>query len=119
MQKKRQLAAGLQVLCRTCTPLLHTKAPSFCGPAVAPQATEVSGWWRRRLTLFHLSSIFYRLCGEATIVFHKAALPVELISSGVVTPSQAFSWEISRLIVAVAIFTYRVIVHAATARNDE
>ena len=35
----------------------------------------------------------------------------------VVTPSQAFSWEISRLIVAVAIFTYRAIVHAATARN--
>lgn len=32
-QVKRQLAAGLQVLCRTCTPLLHTKAPSFCGPA--------------------------------------------------------------------------------------
>ena len=30
---------------------------------------------RRRLTLFHLSSIFYRLCGGAAIVFQKAALP--------------------------------------------
>ena len=36
VQQKRQLAAGLQVLCRTCTPLLHTKALSFQGPAVAP-----------------------------------------------------------------------------------
>ena len=36
VQKKRQLAAGLQVLCRTCTPILHTKTPSFQGPAVAP-----------------------------------------------------------------------------------
>ena len=44
----------------------------------------------------------------------KAALPVESTSSGVVTPSQAFTRKISRLIVAVAIFTYRVIVHVTT-----
>ena len=48
VQKKSQLAAGLQVLCRTCTPLLHIKAPSFWGPAVAAKQTEVSGWVRRR-----------------------------------------------------------------------
>ena len=33
VQKKRQLAAGLQVLCRTCTLLLHIEAPSSWGPA--------------------------------------------------------------------------------------
>ena len=36
VQQKRQLAAGLQVLCRTCTSILHNKTPSFRGPAVAP-----------------------------------------------------------------------------------
>ena len=55
-----------------CQPL---SLASFLGKEVAAKQTEVSGWWRRRLTLFHLSSIFYRLCGEATIVFRKAALP--------------------------------------------
>ena len=65
--------------------------------------TEVSGWWRRRLTLFHLSSIFYRLFDGAAVVVHKAALSTEPAAYRVVTPSQAFSWEISRLIEAVAI----------------
>ena len=39
---------------------------SFFGKEVAAKQTEVSGRMRRRLTLFHLSSIFYRLCVEAT-----------------------------------------------------
>ena len=44
VQKKRQLAAGLQVLCRTCTLLLHTKAPSFLDPAGGcPEAAGVIG----------------------------------------------------------------------------
>ena len=37
----------------------------------------------------------------------------------VVTPSQAFSWEISRLIVAVAIFKDRATTTLTTARNDD
>ena len=38
---------------------------------------------------------------------------------GVVTPSQTFSWEISRLVVAVAIFDCNVIPSFTTARDDE
>ena len=45
---------------------------------------------------------------------HKAALSTEPAAYRVVTPSQAFTRKISRLIVAVAIFTYRVIMHANT-----
>ena len=41
--------------------------------------------------------------GEAAVVFHKAALPVEPIPPGVVTPSQSFTRKISRLVGAVAI----------------
>ena len=48
---------------------------------------------------------------------HKAALSTEPAAYRVVTPSQAFSWEISRLIEAVAIFTDRVKQHTTTARN--
>ena len=58
------------------------------------------------------------VCGFAAVMFHKAALSTESAAHRVVTPSQAFTRKISRLIVAVAIFTYRVIVHANTARND-
>ena len=70
---------------------------------MAAKQTEVSCWMRRRLTLFHLSSIFYRLCGGAAIVFHKAALLIESAACQVVRPSQAFTRKISRLIEAVAI----------------
>ena len=48
----------------------------------------------------------------------KAALSVESISSGAVRPSQAFSWEISGLVEAVAVLDSRVIRHSSTARND-
>ena len=51
-------------------------------------------------------------------MFHKAALPVEPISSGVVTPSESFIWEISRLVDAVAIFKDRATATLTTARND-
>ena len=47
-----------------------------------------------------------------------AALLTKSAPYRVVRPSQAFTRKISRLIAAVAIFTYTVIVHAATARND-
>ena len=48
---------------------------------------------------------------------HKVVLPVEPISSGVVTPSESFIWEISRLIEAVAIFKDRATTTLTTARN--
>ena len=43
---------------------------------------------RRRLPLFHLSSIFYRLCGGAAIVFHKAARPNSCAAT--TTPHSSF-----------------------------
>ena len=47
-------------------------------------------------------------------MFLKEALSAESAAYRVVTPSQAFTRKISRLIAAVAIFTYRVIVHVTT-----
>ena len=45
---------------------------------------------------------------------HKAALSTEPAAYRVVTPSQAFTRKISRLIEAVAIFTDRVKQHTTT-----
>ena len=50
---------------------------------------------------------------------HEAAIPTESAAYRVVTPSQAFTRKISRLIGAVAIFKDGVIKHDSTARNDE
>ena len=62
VQERLAKEPGLGILCRMPTedpragpklvPLLHTKAPSFQGPAVAPKATEVSCWKRRRRMSF-------------------------------------------------------------------
>ena len=49
---------------------------------------------------------------------HKAALSTEPAAYRVVTPSQAFTRKISRLIVAVAIFKERATATLTTARND-
>ena len=89
VQKKRQLAAGLQVLCRTCTLLLHIKAPSFWGPAVAAKQTEVSCWLCRRL--FPLS----RPCGPGSVS------SLQLTSAPWAAPSQGRSLLLSQLHVFV------------------
>ena len=83
-QAKRQSAAGLQVLCRTRTLLLHIKAPSFRGPAVAAKQTEVSCWLCRRL--FPLS----RPCGPGSVS------SLQLTSAPWAAPSQGRSLVLSQ-----------------------
>jgi hypothetical protein len=61
VQERLAKEPGLGILCRMPTedpragpklvPLLHTKAPSFQGPAVAAKQTEVSRWKRCRRDL--------------------------------------------------------------------